>query len=280
MEKIKIVTEDVCSLPQKLIEEFKIKIVKTKLYFPELEKFPEKNIYQLIQETKKVPKTSAPSPGDYLKAFKEVSKESEKILVITISSKLSACFNSAFQAKELFEEPERVFLFDSKEAVAGQGILVLKATQLIKEGKEIEEILKILEKMRSKIKFFGFLKTTFFAEKSGRINSKLAWAFKTLKSLGVFPYFGVRKDGTIGFSGFNFWTEDEFEAVFNQLKHQAKKGKIEVGINFTDNPEMALKLKERIEKELNAKVLFLSLVPPIVGSFLGPGGLIAACYHA
>jgi len=279
MKKIAIIAEDVCSLPPKLIKDLSIKIVKTKIFFPELEKFPEKNIYQLIQETKAVPKTSAPPPGDYLKAYREVLKDCEKALVISISSKLSACFNSAFQAKELFEEPERIYLFDSKQAVAGQGILVLKAAELIKEGKEIGEILKILEKIRSKIKLFGFLRTTFWAEKSGRINSKLALAFKTLKSFGIFPYFGIRKDGTVGFSGFNFWTEDEFEAIFNQLKHQAKKGKIEVGINFTDNVDLSLKLKEKVEKELNAKILFLSLVPPIVGSISGPGSLIAACCH-
>jgi DegV family protein with EDD domain len=279
MRKIAIITEDVCSLPQRLIREFEIKIVKTRLYFPELEKFPHKNIYQLIQETKSVPKTSAPPPGDYLRVYKEVLKDFEKALVITISSKLSACFNSAFEAKELFEKPERIFLFDSKQAVAGQGLLILKAANLIREGKEIKEILEVLKKIRPKIKLFGFLKTTFWAERSGRINSKLALAFKIFKSLGIYPYFGIKKDGNVGFSGFNFWTEDEFEAIFNQLKHQAKKGKIEVGINYTDNVSLALKLKEKVEKELKVKISFLSLVPPIVGVTTGPGTLIAACYH-
>jgi len=67
--------------------------------------------------------------------------------------------------------------------------------------------------------------------------------------------------------------------MFNQLKHQAKKGKIRVGINYTDNAEIALKLKEKIEKELRAEVLFVSMVPPIVGANSGPGTLISACYH-
>jgi DegV family protein with EDD domain len=278
MEKIGIITEDVCSLPEKMVRDFQIEIVKTKLYFPEWEKFPEKNLYQLMVETKATPKTSAPSPGDYLKAYKRVLEKFEKVLVITISSKLSACFNSAFQAREIFENPEKVFIFDSYQAVAAQGLLVLRAVELIKEGKEINEILEVLEKLKRKIKLFGFLRTTYWAEKIGRISKKMAIAFTSLRIVGVYPYFGT-KEGKIGFSGFNFWTYDEFEAMFNQLKHQAKKGKIRVGINYTDNIDITLELKEKLEKDLKAEVLFVSMVPPIVGANSGPGTLITSCYH-
>jgi len=276
--KIGIITEDVCSLPEKIIKDFGIEVVKTKLYFPEWEKFPEKNLYQLMAETKATPKTSAPPPGDYLKAYKKVLENFEKALVITVSSKLSACYNSALQAREVFENPEKVIILDSLQAVAAQGLLVLKAFELIKEGREINEILEVLEKLKRKIKLFGFLRTTYWAEKIGRISKKLALAFTILRILGVYPYFGT-KNGKIGFSGFNLWTYDELWAMFNQLKHQAKKGKIRVGINYTDNPEIALRLKEKIEKELRAEVLFVSMVPPIVGANSGPGTLITACYH-
>ncbi len=278
MKKIGIITEDVCSLPERIIKYFGIEIVKTKLYFPEWEKFPKNNLYQLMAETKATPKTSAPSPGDYLRAYKKVLEDFEKALVITLSSKLSACYNSALQAREVFENPEKVIIVDSLQAVAAQGLLVLKAVELIKERREVNEILEVLEKLKKKIKLFGFLRTTYWAEKIGRISKRMALAFSTLRILGVYPYFGI-KDGKIGFSGFNLWTYDELEAMFNQLKHQAKKGKIRVGINYTDNPDIALKLKEKIEKELRTEVLFVSMVPPIVGANSGPGTLISACYH-
>lgn len=278
MEKIAVLTEDICSLPERLIRDFEIEIVKTKLYFPEWEKNPEKNLYQLMSQTKATPKTSAPPPGEYLKAYQKLNKNFEKILVITTSSKLSACFNCALQAKEMFEKPERIFLFDSWQAVCGQGLLVLKAVELIKAGKKIEEILKVLEELKKKIKLFGFLRTTYWAEKIGRVTYWQGMAFKILKNLGVYPYFGIEK-GKVKLTGFNFWTADEFEGVFNQLKHRAKKGKIRVGINYTDNSEFAFKLKEKLEKELKAEVSFVSMVPPIVGANSGPGTILVACYH-
>lgn len=278
MKKIGIITEDVCSLPERIIKNFDIEIVKTKLFFPEWEKFREKNLYQLMKETKSAPKTSAPPPGDYLAAYKKLDQKFEKILVITVSSKLSACFNSAFQAKEFFERPEKVFLFDSWQAVCGQGLLVLKAVELINNGKEIDEILKILDKLKKKIKLFGFLKTTYWAEKIGRVKHWQTTVFQILKGLGIQPYLGI-EEGVVKLTGFNLWTDDEFEAMFNQLKHQAKKGKITVGINYTDNIEFAFNLKEKIKKDLGGKVLFCSMVPPIVGANSGPGTILAACYH-
>lgn len=87
------------------------------------------------------------------------------------------------------------------------------------------------------------------------------------------------EDGVVKLTGFNLWTDDEFEAMFNQLKHQAKKGKIVVGINYTDNIEFAFKLKERLENDLKAKVLFCLMVPPIVGANSGPGTILATCYN-
>ncbi|MBC7073993.1 DegV family EDD domain-containing protein [Candidatus Parcubacteria bacterium] len=278
MKKIALLTEDVCSLPPFLVKKLEIEIVKTKLFFPEWEKFPEKNLYQLMKETKATPKTSAPSPGDYLSAYKKLAKDFEKILVITLSSKLSACFNCAFQAKELFEEPEKIFIFDSKQAVCGQGLLVLKAKEMIDQGKEIEEILPVLENLKRKIKLFGFLKTTYWAEKIGRVKRWQTIVFEILKYLGVYPYLGI-SNGVVKMTGFNLWTRDEFKALFNQLKYQAKKGEIVVGINYTDNAEFALNLKEKLEKELKAKVLFCSSVPPIVGANSGPGTILAACYN-
>ena len=283
-EKIGLVVDDICSLPEKIINKYQIEIVKTKLYFPEWEKFPKKNLYQVMKETKAYPKTSAPSPGDYLKTYKKLLENYEKVLVITLSSKLSATYSSAFQAKNLMPDPSKIVVFDSLAAVVPEGLLVISATELIRQGENLGEILKILEILREKVKFFGFLETTYWVEKVGRMTHWQGIAFQILKGLGIQPYLGLKK-GKVGLTGFNFWTRDFLKAIFNQIKHQVhphakfwcggkKKSKIRVGINYTDNIELAYILKEKLEKELGVEVLFTSLVPPIVGANSGPGTLI------
>jgi len=276
-KKIGLIVDDVCALPGKIINDFQIEIVKIKLYFPEGDKFPEKNLYQVMKETKVGPKTSAPPPGDYLKAYKKVLDKFEKALVITLSSKLSATYNSARQAKEFIPDPSRVEIFDSLAAATPEGLLTLRAAELIQEGKNLEEILKILENLREKIKFFGFLKTTYWVERIGRLSRWQGRAFKILKGLGVQPMLGIKK-GKVALTGFNFWTKDTFKAIFHQLKHQSRKsGRLRIGINYTDNIELAYRLKEKVENDLSAEVVFVSLVPPIIGANSGPGTLIAGC---
>jgi DegV family protein with EDD domain len=278
--RVGLIVDDVCALPEKIINDFQIEIVKIKLYFPEWDKFPEKNLYQIMKGTKAGPKTSAPSPGDYLKAYKKTLEKFEKVLVITLSSKLSATYSSALQAREFMPDPSRIEIFDSLAAATPEGFLTLRAAELIQEGKELQEILKILDALREKIKLFGFLKTTHWVEKIGRISPWLVAAFKILKILGVQPMLGLKK-GKVGLTGFNFWTKDTFKALFHQLKSQSKKtGKLRVGINYTDNIESAYQLKEKLEKELSAEVAFISLVPPIIGANSGPGTLIAGCLIA
>lgn len=273
---IALVIDDICSLPEKIIEDFQIEIVKMKLFFPEWEKFPEKNLYQFMKETKTHPKTSAPSPGDYLKAYKKLLENFEKILVITLTSKLSATYSSARQAKELMPDPSKIEIFDSLLASAPEGLLAIRAGKLIREGKNLEEIVKTLENLREKAKLFGFLETTYWVEKIGRMSHWQGKAFGILKGLGVQPMIGIKK-GKVSLTGFNFWTKDIFEALFHQLRHEAKKQKIRVGINYTDNIELAYRLKEKVEKELKTEVAFVSLVPPIVGANSGPGTLLAGC---
>lgn len=274
MPSIGLVVDDICSLPAEIIDNFQIEVVKTKLYFPELEKSPDGNMYQVMEETKTHPKTSAPPPGDYLKAYKKLLERFEKILVITLTSKLSATYSSALQAKELMEDPSRIFIFDSLSAAVPEGLLAVRAGQLIQEEKEIEEILKTLEELRERAKLFGFLETTYWVEKIGRLSHWQATCFKFLKGFGVLPMLGLKK-GKVGLTGFNFWTKDALKAVFHQIKFEAKKQRIAVGINYTNNIELAFKLKERIEKELKTEVVFNSLAPLIIGANSGPGTLLA-----
>jgi len=103
---IGIVTEDINDLPQKTLERYQIEIVKTILDWPEGENMPGENIYQKMREADKrgiktFPKTSQAVPKSYLEAFQKQLEKFNKVLCVTITSKISGCYNSACQAKEM-----------------------------------------------------------------------------------------------------------------------------------------------------------------------------------
>lgn len=280
--KIGILVDDVCSLPEEIINKNRIEIVKMRMFFEELENHPKENVYQVMRETKAHPKTSAPSPGQFIKAYKNALRINNRIIVITISSKLSGAFNIANQTRKLMPDYSKIEVVDSYSAVAAEGLLVVEAIEFVKKEKDIKKIKKELEATKKKIKMFAFLKTTYWVEKIGRISKKRALGFKVLKYIGVMPIIGI-KEGEVGLVGFNFWTTKNYKAVFHQLKKEAKKArkqskKLIIGINYTDNKETALFLKEKAERKLGAKVAFVSMVPLIIGANSGPGTLIAASY--
>jgi len=280
---IGIMTEETTGLSEEIIKENRIEIVPCKVSWPEGDNLPGENIYQKMREGEKMgiktfPKTSQPSPKDYLTAFQKQLQNFEKILCITLSSKLSGSFNSAYQARKMLKEKKRVFLFDSLNATVGQALLVLKAIELIKEGKEIEEILRECQKSISKIHFYIFLEDPKWLEAGGRLSHSVANWVRKFQKMHLFPCLGI-KNGVVKAVGITKG-KDICEALFRQIELKSKKlakdKKIRVAIGYTDNFEMAKNLEKEIKEKLKAEIPLITFLSPVVGAHVGPGSLAAA----
>jgi DegV family protein with EDD domain len=285
---IGIMTEETTGLSEEIIKENRIEIVPCKVSWPEGDNLPGENIYQKMREGEKMgiktfPKTSQPSPKDYLSAFQKQLQNFEKILCITLSSKLSGSFNSAYQARKMLKEKERIFLFDSLNATVGQALLVLKAIDLIKEGKEIEEILKECKKSIPKIHFYIFLEDPKWLEAGGRLSHSIANWVRKFQKMHLFPCLGI-KNGVVKAIGITKG-KDICEALLRQIKSKSKKlghplfgypKKIRVAIGYTDNFEMAKNLEKEIKEKLKAEIPLITFLSPVVGAHVGPGSLAAA----
>jgi len=282
---IGIVTEDVASILPKILERYQIELAFTKFEWLELEKIEGENIYQKIKKAYEIgiktrPKTSQPSPKDYFDAFKKQLQRFDKVLCLTLSSKISGCYNSAIQAKEMLSEneKERVYVFDTLHGAASQALLVLRAIELIQEQREIDEIIEELKKLISKTHLYVIFADPKGIEFIGRITKSQANWIRRMKRLKIHPIMEL-KNGILKKGGMVF-AKDEPEALFKKIFKESKKErklgkKIRVIINHADNLEGAKKLKEKL-KEIGAEVSFISEGPPIVCAVTGPGTLISA----
>jgi len=280
---IGIVTEDVASILPKVLERYQIEIAKTKFDWPELEKIEGENIYQKIKKAYEIgietrPRTSQAMPKDYFDAFKKQIQRFEKVLCLTLTSKISGCYNSALQAREMLEEKERIFVFDTLNVAAGQTLFVLRAIELIQEQREIEEIVEELKKLIPKTQTFIIFADPKGPEFIGRITKSQASWIRRMKKWGIQPIMKI-KDGILTKGGMVF-AKDESEALFKKIKKESEKDrksgkKIRVIINHADNLEGAKKLKGLL-KEIRAEVSFISEAPPIICAITGPGTLISA----
>jgi DegV family protein with EDD domain len=282
---IGIVTEDVASILPKILVRYQIELAKTKFEWPELEKIEGENLYQKIKKAYEMkietrPRTSQAMPKDYFDAYKKQLQRFDKVLCLTLTSKISGCYNSAIQAREMLEEKERerVFVFDTLHGAAGQALFVLRAIELIQEQREIEEIIEELKKLIPKTQTYVIFADPKGIEFIGRITKSQANWIRRMKKLGIQPIMRV-KNGILTKGGMVF-AKDEPEALFKKIKKESEKErkmgkKIRVIINHADNLEGAKKLKGLL-KEIGAEVSFISEGPPIVCAVTGPGTLIAA----
>ena len=203
MQKIGLVVDEAADLPEEIIERYQIEVTPLKMDWPDLERFSGENTFQKMRETEKAGissfgKTSQPSPKDFLEIFKKQLAHFEKVIAITITSVHSGTYNSACQAKNFLEleKREKVFVVDSLNGSAGLGLLVLKAVDLIGDGKEIEEVIKEVELFRQKIHLAAMVKDPKWLESSGRIPHFLANWIRRMERIGLRPLLGI-KNGKI-----------------------------------------------------------------------------------
>lgn len=275
MKSIGLVIDNISSLPREIIKGNDIKTVKINLDFPPLEENPNRNLYDLMEQTDTFPKTAAPSPGSFLKAYREALEDNNEVLVITLSSELSAIYDSACQGRRMLSDPSKVKILDSRQVSVAEGLLVLKAAKLIKQKEDINEIVKELKQTRVRIQTFILTKDIKWTKKTGRVSSFQAKGFNFLKNVGINPIMKI-KEGKVSFGGFNFISNDPLEILFRALKKQKDKyGNLEVGLNYTNNINLTNRLKEKVERDLKTEVLFVSSTPVVIGAHTGPGTIIA-----
>lgn len=272
---IGFVTEDVSSLSPKIIERYGISLANIIFNWPEVEGLPGKNLWEKMREAEKLeikqgPKTSQPPPVAFFEAFEKQLEKFEKVICFCLSSKLSGSFNSALQAREMLEKKENVFVIDTLNAAAGESLLILRAIELVREGREIEEILKEIETLIPKTHTCFAIKTPKWLASIGRITDSQAKWIERMKKLGVHPILEI-KEGKFEKGGIVF-AKDEAEVLFKKVRKEARKKKIRVVINHADNLEGAQKLKDAL-KNIGAEISFLSLASEFV-AILGPGSLI------
>ena len=279
-QKIGIVADEGGDLPEELIKKHKISLVPFKVDLGEMKDLAG-NIYQRIKETEKrglksFVKTSQPSPGDFLKAFKEKLKEFEEIICITVTSKHSGTFNSALQAREYLPEKDQIHVVDSMSVSGGEGLIILKAVSLIKSGLKMNEILEKLKQSVLKTNLIFVLESPKWAVASGRIPKVLGALLERMQNFGFYPVLTLKK-GKIGLSSIRKGVKDLSSALFDEFKSKILKEKIDsvikTAITHADNEKEAKKLEDLILKVKNCKVEFSNVIGNIVGGLSGPGAV-------
>ena len=170
--KIRITSDSTCDLGA-LVKERNIGIMPLqvnlgdKTYRDGVDIVPE-DIFKFVAVKNILPKTAAPSIGEYEEFFKKELEEYDVVIHLNISSKSSGSYNFAKTAAEEFGD--KVYVIDSKSLSSGQGLLVMKACDMRDVGKSAEEIVDAILQLREQVNTSFVPDTLEYLHKGGRVS--------------------------------------------------------------------------------------------------------------
>jgi len=234
--------------------------------------------YQFLDKNPEDWATSAPSPGDFLAAYKRVVKKgSKKILCLTLSQKISATYNSARMAKEMAKEelPDvKIEVIDTETIVGAETLLALAAAKEIEKGKNLDETIQTVENLKKKVNIFIVLETIRYVYRSGRIPEI---ASKIGAILPLKPILTV-SEGRVSFAGAAVSKQKSIEKVLKILKKSWDENLAEIGIMHADCLREAEELSKKINQLFPQAQVFISECSPIIGYATGRGSLFIAFF--
>jgi len=282
LQKVAIVTDSVACLPRELVEQYGIKIIPVNLYFGDkvyrdwVDITPSQ-AYELFLKDPTAFKTSGINPVDCLEAYRQVSNDSNGVLCVTISSKLSMVYNSALKAKERAgdELPKNsIGVVDSQTATAAEGFVALAAARVAAGGKSLAEVVKAAEEVRDKVCVVALMDTIRYVYRSGRI-PKIASVAGSM--LSIKPVLTI-SSGAVRFKGAVRSREHGIERVLKITRDRVGQSPVHMAVMHAYAPDDAEQLKERVSSEFNCVELWITEFSPVMGYACGTGTLGVAFY--
>lgn len=185
MSKIRIVGDSTCDLSPELKEKYDIKVIPLCIVMDDVSHYdmvditPDE-IFEWADSNKTTPKTAATdieSAIEFLRPFKEAG---EDVIYLGISEDMSTTCNVLRLAKDELEY-DRCFIVNSMNLSTGIGLQILRAADMVAEGKTAEEIVEAISDARADVRASFVVDTLTYLSRGGRCSAATALLANTLQ---------------------------------------------------------------------------------------------------
>jgi len=222
--------------------------------------------YERLRTAEELPTTSQPTPQDFAAAYEELAGL-ERVLVLTVSAKLSGTYASAQQAAD--ETGGRVRVIDTATASAAIAMLGMAIQRRLEKGTTDEEVDELVARFKRETGLVFTLDTLEYLAKGGRIGRAAGWAGQllnikpilTLADGEVLPLKRVRG---------NRKAIQEFANAFRDATIDGPG--LRVGIAHAEAPDRMAALEKLVrDVRPQAQIEVATTLGPVVGTHAGPG---------
>ncbi|RDY26054.1 DegV family protein [Romboutsia weinsteinii] len=278
MNNVKIICDSLSDIPKDLIEKYDIDVVPLTVILNDKEyrdgiDISNDEFYRILREENAHPKTSQATYAQFKEFFEKYVNEGREVLYIAGSSVATGTYQSAVMAKNDLEGT--IHTFDSASFSFGIGILVVKAGELAKEGKSIDEILSTIEKMKKEVFVLFSVDTLEYLQKGGRISSTKA-AIGSI--LNIKPILEI-KNGLVAPICQVRGKKNVISKIIELLKEHCGNDLSDqiAYVGYSDDLKEKEKLAEAVRENLNPKDIVFFQIGTCVGTHSGPGGTGIIC---
>ena len=271
---VKIICDSTGEIPEEIRKQYDITIVPLNVLFGAVSYQDGVNItpaqfYKMLVEGEVHPTTSQPAPGLFVEAYQKLAKETDEILVLTISSGISGTYESAVQARQLVDSNLKIEIIDTGWTCAGLLLPTLKAARAAEKGMKLPEIVKMIKDILPKIRVYMIFDTLEYLRKGGRIGLAKAWLGGILKLNPVLTL----KDGVIHPVTQARGRAKAVDLLVDLMKKTGNPE--EIVVEDATTPEELEDLVKRISATIpNAKII-RTTVGPVIGVHAGPRIMVA-----
>jgi DegV family protein with EDD domain len=270
---VKIMTDSVSDLPPEVANELGITVVPlnvrfgTEVYRNGIDMTGEE-FYNRLKRSESLPATSVPSPATFAGAYDKLAEDTDEILVITLTSKLSATHEVALQSIGLMKRKCRVEVVDSQWAVMAQGFIVIAAAKAAHAGATFDEVLDIAYRNIPRVDMRAAFDTLEYLKRGGRIGRAQAF-FGSM--LNVNPIIGMNNGEVFPFAR----ERSRARAIDHLCNFAMGYSHIEgLAVEYATALEEAELLVERLGSIFPKERIYRSRASPVIGTHTGPSLLI------
>ncbi len=283
MPNVGIITDTTASIPQALIEQLQIELVPYYVIRGESnlrDTFDVKpdEFAAYLETADTLPKTSCPSPGDYLDAFKRLAERTREIVTLTMTSKGSGAYQSAKAAVEIWRErmPQvHIEVVDTLQVAMSLGWSAIEAARGALEGQSQRQVIARAREVARKGIMIQTADTLRYLHLGGRIGrtQHLVGSLLNIKPLismedGVIVALGVARSRPKAYARM-------VELIADRIGQSAP---IKVAFTHCGALEQLESLRSQVLARFNCKEVITTPLSPALAVHSGPG-TVGLCYY-
>ena len=279
-ERVGIVTDSTCDLPESMLEDLNIGVVPVRVYFGS-ENYLDKvtltpsEFYARFAVTDEAPKTSQPPPADFTQVYENVAAHAGSIVSVHLSSAVSGTYQAATVGARTVQKTA-IQHVDSRNVSVGLGLVVRAAAEAAASGKGPDEVARTAREAADRVRTFIAVPTLKHLVRGGRVSPLRGFIAKLL---GLLPVLTISPEGkaepAAKARGYDAARRKMMTLLFEAAGEGAATSR-RFGVAHCDAEDVAEGLAREIRDRFPETDVMIVECGPALGAHGGPGALAVA----